>query len=192
MVRKTHPTQLMSNYRRANTKGGTYFFTVVTYRRQRFLCDENVRNALREGIKTTQASHPFTIDAWVLLPDHIHCIWTLPPDDADFGIRWAMIKRYVTKQCGQELKRDAWINRSKQKRKESTLWQRRFWEHQIRNERDYERHMDYLHYNPVKHGLVEKVAGWPHSTFHRYVRQGVYGMDWTGVVDQEPKGFGEP
>jgi putative transposase len=182
----------MSNYRRANTKGGTYFFTVVTYRRQRFLCDDRLRNVLREGIKTTQAIHPFTIDAWVLLPDHLHTIWTLPPDDADFGIRWAMIKRFVTKQCAPELKRDAWMNASKLKRKESTLWQRRFWEHQIRDESDYQKHMDYLHYSPVKHGLVEKVADWPYSTFHRYVRQGVYGVDWAGVIDeQELEGFGE-
>ncbi len=128
----------------------------------------------------------------MLLPDHLHCIWTLPPNDADFGVRWAMIKRFVTKQCSAELKRDEWMNQSKLKRKESTLWQRRFWEHQIRDERDYERHMDYLHYNPVKHGLVAKVTDWPHSTFHRYVRQGVYKEDWA-VVDseQEPEGFGE-
>jgi len=143
-----------------------------------------VRHALCEGIKAIQATHPFTINAWVLLPDHLHCIWTLPPDDADFGIRWAMIKRYVTKQCGSELKRDAWMSSSKQKRKESILWQRRFWEHQIRDDGDYQKHMDYIHYNLAKHGLVEKVADWPHSTFHRYVLQGVYGMDWAGVINE--------
>ena len=90
----------MPNYRRANAKGGTYFFTVVTYRRQKFLCNQTVRNALRDAIRNTQTTHPFTIDAWVLLPDHLHCIWTLPPNDANFGLRWAMIKRFVTKQCG--------------------------------------------------------------------------------------------
>ena len=90
----------MPNYKRANTKGGTYFFTVVTYRRQKILCNENVRDALRTGIRTVQSRNPFTIDAWVLLPDHLHCIWTLPPDDAEFGKRWAMIKRYVTSQVG--------------------------------------------------------------------------------------------
>jgi len=166
---------LMSYYRRANTKGGTYFFTVVTYRRQRILWDEMVRNALREGIKAIQATHPFAIDAWVLLPDHLHCIWTLPFDDADFGVRWAMIKRYATKKCGPELKRDEWMSPSKL------------------NERDYEKHMDYVHYNPVKHGLVEKVAEWPHSTFHRYVQQGVYNMDWAGAAnDPLVEDFGEP
>lgn len=158
-----------------------------------FLCDEIVRDALRKGIKAAQATHPFTIDAWVLLPDHLHCIWTLPADDADFGVRWAMIKRNVTKQCSSALKRDEWMSPSKRKRKESTIWQRRFWEHLIRDEPDYERHMDYLHYNPVKHGLVEKIADWPHSTFHRYVRLGVYGVDWAGVVnEQEVEGCGEP
>ncbi len=122
----------MSEYRRANTKGGTYFFTVVTYRRQKILCDERVRKALREGIKATQLTNPFTIDAWVLLPDHLHTIWTLPPDDANFGIRLALIKRFVTKQCNPDFKREDWMKPSKLKRKESTFWQRRFWENQIR------------------------------------------------------------
>ncbi len=185
-------TSLMSNYRRANTKGGTYFFTVVTYRRQKFLCDEIVRAVLREGIKSTQATHPFIIDAWVLLPDHLHCIWTLPPDDADFGIRWAMIKRFVTKQCAAKLQYDAWMSPSKLKRNESTIWQRGFWEHQIRDDSDYQKHMDYIHYNPVKHGLVDKVAKWPYSTFHRYVRLGVYETDWAGVTNAyESENFGE-
>ncbi len=168
----------MPNYRRAKTKGATYFFTVVTYRRQRFLCEENVRKALRNGILEVQKNYPFTIDGWVLLPDHLHCIWTLPPNDANFSVRWAMIKRYVTKQCGPELHCEDWMNESKRRRKESTIWQRRFWEHQIRDERDFERHMDYLHYNPVKHDLVRSVKDWPHSTFHRYVSDGVYDENW--------------
>ncbi len=170
----------MPDYRRAKTKGGTYFFTVVTCRRQKILCDKNVRNALRAGIRKTQTTHPFGIDAWVLLPDHLHCIWTLPPKDADFGARWAMIKRYVTKKCGSLLYRDEWMNTSKRRRKESTVWQRRFWEHQIRNDRDYERHMDYVHYNPVKHNLAGSVNEWPFSTFHRYVQKGLYPENWGG------------
>lgn len=182
----------MSNYRRANTKGGTYFFTVVTYRRQRFLCNENIREALRGGIRDVQTIHPFTIDGWVLLPDHLHCIWTLPTDDADFGVRWAMIKRFVTKKCGPDLRREDWMNESKRRRKESTIWQRRFWEHQIRDDRDYENHMDYLHFNPVKHGLVGKVKEWPHSTFHRYVGKGVYHQNWAGDgVETIAKEYGE-
>jgi putative transposase len=182
----------MSDYRRSNTKGGTYFFTVVTYRRQAFLCDERVRTALREGIKATQLTHPFTIDAWVLLPDHLHTIWTLPLDDAHFGIRWALIKRFVTKQCNAEFKRNELMNPSKLKRKESTFWQRRFWEHQIRDESDFQKYVDYIHYNPMKHGLVKKVSDWPYSTFHRYVAQGRYGVDWAGVAGEEDlTGFGE-
>lgn len=183
----------MPNYRRANTGGGTYFFTVVTYRRQPFLCDEIVRNALREAIRTTQTSHPFTIDAWVLLPDHLHCIWTLPPGDANFGVRWAMIKRFVTKSCASNLQRDEWLNKSKQCRNESTIWQRRFWEHQIRDDLDRETHMHYLHYNPVKHGYVKAVSDWPFSTFHRYVGQGTYTEDWAGVsASPGSESYGEP
>jgi putative transposase len=183
----------MPNYRRAHAKGGTYFFTVVTHKRQRILCDEFFRQALRTGIQTTQKCYPFIIDAWVLLPDHLHCIWTLPPDDADFGGRWSMIKRFVTKQCNEKFKRAAWVSASRQNRFESTLWQRRFWEHQIRDEADYQRHMDYVHYNPVKHGLVKQVSDWPYSTFHRYARHGIYEKDWAGVSPgQELENTGEP
>ena len=179
------------NYRRANVLGGTYFFTVVTYRRQRFLCDEDVRVALRHGIEKTRQRLPFDIDAWVLLPDHLHCIWTLPPGDADFGKRWGMIKRQVSKRCGH-LKRCNWINASKQKRNESTSWQRRFWEHQIRDERDYQHHVDYIHYNPVKHGHVTRAADWRYSTFHRFMKDGVYPINWAGGSKSiVTTGFGE-
>ncbi len=170
----------MPNYRRAKTKGGTYFFTVVTYRRQNILCDEVVRNAFRIGIQNTRTTNPFTIDAWVLLPDHLHCIWTLPHNDANFGVRWAMIKRHVTKTCGPVLYRDEWMTQSKRRRKESTIWQRRFWEHQIRDEQDHENHVDYIHYNPVKHNLAECAKNWPYSTFHRYVQKGFYDENWGG------------
>lgn len=154
----------MPNYRRAKTRGATYFFTVVTYRRQRFLCQEKVRKALRNSILDVRKNHPFAIDGWVLLPDHLHCIWTLPPNDANFSVRWAMIKRFVTKQCRPELHREDWMNESKRKRKESTIWQRRFWEHQIRDDQDFERHMNYLHYNPAKHDLVRYLVRKTHPT----------------------------
>ena len=183
----------MSNYRRANAKGGTYFFTVVTYRRQEFLCNENVRTALHDGIRDVQTKHPFTIDGWVLLPNHLHCIWTLPENDSNFGIRWAMIKRFTTKRCGLELRRDDWINASKRQRNESTIWQRRFWEHMIRDQDDFNKHMNYIHFNPVKHGLVTSVKDWPHSTFHRCVRQGFYPPDWGGggMDDTNNADYGE-
>lgn len=182
----------MPDYRRAKVVGGTYFFTVVTYRRQRFLCKENVRAALRDGIQTTRATHPFTIDAWVLLPDHLHCIWTLPSNDADFGIRWAMIKRVVTKQCASVFYRDDQMTESKRERRESTIWQRRFWEHMIRDERDFEKHVDYIHYNPVKHNLVSRVIDWPYSTFHRYLRNGLYSKEWgRDFMSDMDQDFGE-
>ena len=170
----------MPNYRRANVAGGTYFFTVVTYRRQRFLCDDDVRTALRDGVNNTRENLPFEIDAWVLLPDHLHCIWQLPVGDVDFAKRWALIKRFVTKRCGHRLKRNDWLNKTKTKRRESTLWQRRYWEHLIRDDNDLNRHRDYIHYNPVKHNHVERVVDWPFSTFHRFSKAGFYANDWCG------------
>ena len=176
----------MSRYRRSQTPGATYFFTVVTYRRQAILCDAPIREALRNAIANTRAKHPFTINAWVLLPDHLHTIWTLPPGDADFATRWSVIKRQVSVTCGEAYRRADWINYSKQKHRESTLWQRGYWEHQIRDEHDFERHMDYIHYNPAKHGHCCRVSDWPYSTFQRYVEQEVYPINWGGVdVDMD-------
>lgn len=172
----------MSNYRRTQTAGGTYFFTVVSYRRQPVLCDDPVRTALREAIHKVRQSHPFTIDAWVLLPDHLHCIWTLPPGDADFSLRWSLIKNRVSREVGAQYRRAEWLSASKRKHRESTIWQRRFWEHCIRDEKDLRHHVDYLHFNPVKHGLVARVADWPHSTFHRFARTGIYAAEWVGRV----------
>lgn len=175
----------MSRYRRANTAGGTYFFTVVAYRRQPILCDEAIRNALRTAIETVRAAHPFAIDAWVLLPDHLHCVWTLPPGDADFSGRWSLIKSRVSRAVGSQYRRAEWMNASKLKHREATIWQRRFWEHCIRDENDFRRHVDYLHFNPVKHGLVSRVADWPHSTFHRFAAEGKYPLDWAGCMDND-------
>lgn len=168
----------MSRYRRSNTDGATFFFTVVTYRRQPILTNEPLRAALRTAILRVRERYPFAIDAWVLLPDHLHAIWTLPPGDADFGLRWGGIKRLVTHAVAADYERADWRNASRLARRESTIWQRRFWEHQIRDEDDFRHHMDYLHFNPVKHGLVETVADWPYSTFHRLVDSGVYPADW--------------
>ncbi|OGT20782.1 MAG: transposase [Gammaproteobacteria bacterium RBG_16_57_12] len=182
----------MPRYRRAKTAGATYFFTLVTCRRQNILCDEPIRTALRHAIRHVQASRPFAIDAWVLLPDHLHCIWTLPPEDNDFPARWSLIKRHVSLACAAQYKRDDWITPAKRKHRESTIWQRRYWEHQIRDETDYRRHMDYIHHNPVKHGLCTDVAAWPYSTFHRHVRQGKYPIDWgTSYKEVGEHSFGE-
>jgi putative transposase len=173
----------MSRYRRSLLAGGTYFFTVVMYRRQSILCDEILRTALRAAIESVRINRPFTIDAWVLLPDHLHCIWTLPEMDTDFSTRWMMIKRKVSLACSAHYRRADWITSSKQKHRESTIWQRRFWEHQIRDETDYAHHLDYLHYNPVKHGLVSQVKNWPYSSFHRHVERGIYDEEWGDLFE---------
>jgi putative transposase len=167
----------MPNYRRADVAGGTYFFTVNTLLRRPILTEAPVREALREAIRQTRLTEPFNIDAWVLLPDHLHCIWTLPEGDADFSTRWAKIKRYVSQQCSATVG-IAGLSASRTKRHEGGLWQRRFWEHQIRDENDFARHGDYIHWNPVKHGLVTRACDWPYSTFHRLVREGRHLPDW--------------
>ena len=180
----------MSRYRRARIQGGTYFFTLNTLRRQAVLTQPQMRAALREGVHLARQRHPFQIDAWVLLPDHLHCIWTLPPGDADFGIRWSLIKRHVTQSAKPETSGIA-ASKSRVLRREGTLWQRRFWEHAIRDEEDFERHVDYIHWNPVKHGLVRRVPEWPYSTFHRYAREGIYAADWGGISERDTEQFGE-
>jgi putative transposase len=184
----------MSWYRRNKTPSGTYFFTLVTYRRRRILTDDTCRQWLREAIQLTRRNRPFIIDAWVLMPDHMHCLWTLPEGDADYATRWKVIKTEFSKRAGSTYHKQEWMTRSKRKRRESTMWQRRGWEHLIRNETDYARHFDYIHYNPVKHELVQRVQDWPYSSFHRYVKEGVYSVDWGGVVPDFGDGseFGEP
>jgi len=167
----------MSRYRRANVPGGTYFFTVVTYRRRGILCDPDMRTALRNAIMRVRKDYPFDINGWVLLPDHLHAIWTLPPGDAGFALRWQLIKRFVTRDCGARLHLSEGTTASRTKRRESTIWQRRYWEHLIRDETDFERHLDYLHHNPVKHGLVSQTVDWPYSSFHRYLAKGMYGLN---------------
>lgn len=171
----------MSRYRRAHAAGACHFFTVVTYRRRAILCDDEVRRALREAVLLARKQRPFSIDSWVLLPDHLHCIWTLPSGDVDYSSRWSIIKRKASILCSENYKHTEWLTPSRQKHRESTLWQRRFWEHRIRDETDFMRHADYIHYNPVKHGWCNQVSEWPYSTFHRYVARGVYPEDWGGV-----------
>ena len=172
----------MPNYRRLIIPGATYFFTIVTYQRRPWLCTEIARQTLRESINKVRKKYPFSIDALVLLPDHIHCIWTLPPGDGDYATRLRLIKDFVTKNCGDDLGIDAKITRSRQKRKERNLWQRRFWEHMIRDEKDFANHCDYIHYNPVKHGLCKTPREWQFSSVHRFVAQGLYAPDW-GVYE---------
>lgn len=183
----------MPEYRRTRRAGGTYFFTLVTHARRPILIDPEVRQALREGINQVRQSMPFTIEAWVLLPDHLHTIWTLPEHDVRYAARWAVVKSWVTKGCGSLFSSGEKINISRSNRKEGGVWQRRFWEHVIRDEADFHRHLDYLHFNPVKHGYVKTPMDWPYSTLHRFVAQGMYPDNWGGggADEYSPDNFGE-
>ncbi len=156
--------------------GGTYFFTVNLLQRQQ--ADLLVRhiNALRTTVRAVRRRLPFEIHGWVVLPDHIHCLITLPPGDADFPLRWRLIKGDFSRMIAPL----EWRSQSRQQRGERGIWQRRYWEHLIRDERDFAAHMDYIHINPVKHGLVASVADWPYSTFHQCVQAGIYPRDWAG------------
>ena len=209
----------MPQYRRTHTPGTTYFFTVVSRQRRPFLCDDPIRVALRDAITTVRREHPFMIDAWVLLPDHLHCIWTLPENDHAYSVRWSMIKRLVTQHVGahgapyealQQNRRvrhahhehpeqshpdhrgyHPHVSTSRLRRREGCIWQRRFWEHRVRDQDDLNRCLDYLHWNPEKHGHVSRVVDWPYSTFHRFVCAGVYPEDWGGQGVVEDGAFGE-
>lgn len=163
-------------YRRARTQGGTYFFTVVTHKRKPFLCEPENISLLRTLFREIKDRHPFTINAAVILPDHIHCLWTLPRGDHDFSKRWRLIKSGFSRRCRAVYK--GTVTQSRQRKREAAVWQRRFWEHEIRNEKDYLQHVEYIHYNPVKHGLVTAPADWPYSSFRHHVSRGLYEPDW--------------
>lgn len=181
----------MSQYHRLLSTGATYFFTLVTYHRRPVLTDEPVRAALRRSFHLVRRRCPFTVDAFVLLPDHLHCIWTLPDGDADYTSRWICVKRLTSQQLREMLSPPE--SASAGMRRELGLWQRRFWEHRIRDERDFERHADYIHWNPVRHGHVRAVIEWPYSSFHRYVESGIYPPNWGGRGPSGEVGdFGEP
>ncbi|WP_444996428.1 REP-associated tyrosine transposase [Aliikangiella sp. IMCC44359] len=165
-------------YRRANTKGGTYFFTVNLAERNKSLLIENI-DELRSAFKKVNKKFPFIIDAIVILPVHLHAIWTLPKNDADFSTRWRLIKTWFSKSLLKTEK----IDQSRMNKSERGIWQRRFWEHQIRDEADYIQHMNYVYYNPVKHGYVDNVIDWPYSSFHRDVEKGIYSKDWGEHID---------
>ena len=174
----------MVRYRRNFISGGTYFFTVTLADRSSLLLDHI--SPLRSAFRLARSERPFSIDAIVMLPDHLHVVMTLPPDDADFSGRWRRIKGHFSTEliaAGVALRRDPNGNLA--------LWQRRFWEHTIRDERDFARHVDYIHFNPVKHGLVTRVRDWPHSSFHAYVRRGLLPEDWAGDVDVSGTSYGE-
>ena len=165
----------MTSYRRNIARGGTYFFTVNLEDRRLRLLTEYV-DQLRRAFRYVRARHPFSIDAIVVLPEHLHAIWTLPENDSDYSTRWRLIKSTFSR----SVPAGEMTSRSRIGRRERGIWQRRYWEHTVRDEGDFARHVDYIHYNPVKHGHVTRVMDWPHSSFHRMVRLGVYPEDWGG------------
>jgi putative transposase len=175
----------MPNYRRAFVPGGCWFFTVNLLERRQALLVDHV-DVLREAIAATRESHPFSMDAFVVLPDHLHAIWSLPVGDSDFSTRWRLIKN----RFARALPKNEKLSAVRAARRERGIWQRRFWEHLIRDEADYERHVEYCYINPLKHGLARRVSDWPYSSFHRDVRAGLFSEDWAGDLETEGD-FGE-
>ena len=163
------------NYRRNRVQGGTFFFTVVTANRTPVFRSPAAVDYLRKSFRSVMQRFPFVIDAMVVLPDHVHSLWTLPDGDHDFSKRWRLIKTGFSKGATDIPGLPTCENGS--------LWQKRFWEHTIRDSRDFEQHVDYIHFNPVKHGYVSRALDWPYSSFHRYVREGVLPIDW--AVDED-------
>ncbi len=170
----------MTNYRRNRVPGACYFFTANLADRSQSLLVDHV-DSLRSAFRYTLDRHPFTVDAMVVLPDHLHAVWTLPDGDGDFALRWRLIKTVFSR----AIPRTERLSSSREAKGERGIWQRRYWEHTIREEADFSRHVDYIHINPVKHGLVGRVADWEFSSFHRYVKAGVLPVDWAGDVGQE-------
>ena len=175
VVSRLHATA-MRTYLRNRVQGGTYFFTVnLAERKGNTLLIDRI-DALRHAVRATRATRPFEIIAMVVLPEHLHAVWRLPEGDDDYSTRWRLLKgRFTHAVCGHE-RRSA----SRIRKLERGIWQRRYWEHTIRNEHDLRTHIDYTHCNPVKHGLCDTPASWPHSTFHRYARKGWLPVDWAG------------
>jgi putative transposase len=175
----------MTDYRRNFIAGGSFFFTVNLADRRLRLLTECI-NELRAAFRETRRRHPFTIDAMVVLPEHLHTVWTLPEGDADFSTRWRLIKTSFSRKLafGEP------VSTSRAAKGERGIWQRRHWEHTIRDEDDFARHIDYVHINPLKNGLVKRVGDWPYSSFHRMVKLGVYPEDWGDVSGLDGE-FGE-
>jgi putative transposase len=175
----------MPNYRRAWVAGGCWFFTVNLLDRCSTQLIERI-DALRDATQWTLQHYPFQTDAFVVLPDHIHAVWTLPAGDTDFATRWRMIKS----RFARSMPKLEYLSAVRSSRGERGVWQRRFWEHLIRDESDYAHHIEYCYINPVKHGLVRRVQDWPYSSFHRDVRAGIFPADWAGKIEIAGK-FGE-
>jgi putative transposase len=168
----------MPDYRRYFNPGGTFFFTVVTHDRQQFLCTDKGREFLRKSIQKIKKDSPFEGIAFVLLPEHFHCIWKLPDENGNFSIRMACVKKMFTQLWIEANGGEGSISMARQKHREKGVWQKRFWEHTIRDEDDFINHINYIHYNPVKHNLAKCPHAWPYSTFHQWVKDGYYKKEW--------------
>ncbi|MDO5090616.1 MAG: transposase [Cardiobacteriaceae bacterium] len=178
-----HPCSAMPNYRRLFIPNATWFFTVnLQERRGNDLLVREI-DLLRESVRKVKRRCPFEIIAWVVLPEHMHCLWQLPENDHDYSLRWRLIKSHFSRQLPQ------YRSAVRRKQGERGIWQRHYWEHYIRDEADLARHIDYIHMNPVKHGWVSQVRDWPYSSFHHYVSQGVYSPEWYAAIDDGA--FGE-
>lgn len=176
----------MADYRRNFVPGGSYFFTVNLLDRRTRLLTANI-DALRAAFRNVRSRHPFNVDAIVMLPDHLHAIWSLPEGDADFPLRWRLVKSAFSR----TLAPGETVSPSRAAKQERGVWQRRYWEHTLRDEADFARHVDYIHFNPVKHGHVSRVSDWPYSSFHRFVQRGLYPQDWGGDPGEDEGEFGE-
>jgi putative transposase len=176
----------MSRYRRAKIEGGVFFFTVTLADRSSDLLVRHVDH-LRQVYTSVQEWYPFETIAICVLPDHLHTIWSLPPGDTDFSLRWRLIKSGFSRELDSNSKRSS----SKIAKREKGIWQRRYWEHAIRDDADLARHVDYIHFNPVKHGYASRVCDWPHRSFRRYVTRGLLPPDWGGDVRDTTGAFGE-
>lgn len=180
----------MSDFRRYFVPGGTYFFTVVTANRCPLFRDSRARSLLGSITRTQMKTTPFEVVATVLLPDHVHSVWTLPEGDDNYSDRWKAIKAEFTSKWLASGGHEQAIGRGYRRQRRRGIWQPRFMEHTIRNEQDLHNHADYIHYNPVKHGYTSAPRQWPWSSFHRYVRLGDYPAGWGGS-DQPPPNFGD-
>ena len=173
----------MVQYRRSRVAGGTFFFTVNLHGRRSALLVDHI-DALQGIVRDVKTQSPFEIDAMVVLPDHWHAVWTLPPGDAGYARRLQLIKARFTKYLLRE-----GVDIAKNARGKYGLWQKRFWEHTIRDDRDLETHVNYVHINPVKHVYFTRAIDWPHSTVHRYVERGLIPADW--ACESQEGEFGE-
>jgi putative transposase len=181
-----HLGPALTNYRRNFVPGGSFFFTVNLADRRSQLLTGNIE-LLRAAFHYARTRHPFTIEAIVILPDHLHAVWTLPEGDAEFSLRWRLVKSAFSR----GLPHGEHSSASRISKGERGIWQRRYWEHTSRDERDLAHHFDYIQFNPVKHGHVNSVEDWPYSSFHRMVRLGVYPSDWAGIAIDDTAKFGE-